>query len=97
MTSEQIYQAAYGEATKVPGYSISTDAMRAASERPLSDGDRIGLGGELVAEIHGDRVRMIHKGKQTAELAIADLTQEQVDRMRIKRTVQAGRRGVSVG
>lgn len=97
MTREQMIEAAVTELEKEDGYRYSTPDLEAAVDAGLQDGDKVALGGKLVAHIHGDKVAMVNKGTETARMALASLTQEQQDRMLVLKAARAGYRGTSTG
>jgi len=96
MTREEMVKAAKAEAMEKHGGW--KPELVAAIESGLVVGDKIGLGGKLVAEIlDGDVVRMVNDGKETATLSLDEMTSEQKDRMLVLKGIQAGRTGWSIG
>ena len=91
-TTTDLIAAATAEAEKTPGYQYDYKVLASSVKDGLLDGDRIGLGGKLIAEIHTDRVHMISDGAKAAELAVSDLTDEQHDRMIVLKAAQAASR-----
>lgn len=97
MTRDEMIETAKTEMRQEPGYSFDDRALASAIAAGLVDGDRIALGGGLVAHVAGDRVSMIKGGSECAEMAISDLTPQQHDRMLILKGMRAAQRGVSTG
>ena len=95
MTCDQVYAEALKREQAHSGYRIDTAAMQAAAGAGLVDGDRIALGGDLVATIEGDMVQM--SGSGDARVPMSSLSTDQVDLMRVLKAAQAGRRGTSMG
>ena len=95
MTTDQMIETAKQEAmSKYGGWTTALeDAIRAG----LADGDKIGLGGKLIAHIHGDQVAMVNDGTETARMPISALTEQQRERMLILKGQQQGRAVHSIG
>ena len=98
MTHDEMIQAAIAEHTSMAGYSYDNAKLAAAVAEGLVQGDRIALGGALVAAIMADgEIAMINDGKETCRVSLAALTDAQRDRMTVLKAVQASRKGYQIG
>ena len=88
MTIEEMIKESIKVATTSSFYHYDAELIRPAIEEGLQDGDKIGLGGHLVAHVEGDSVRMVSKGKETANIPTTSLSGAQVERMLILKGAQ---------
>lgn len=81
------------------GFSYDPAAIAPALAAGLVAGDRISLGGKLVAEIlEGGVVVMRHDDRETARVSLDSLTAQQRERMLVLKAIRAAQRpGQSMG
>ena len=96
MDTQQLINQATEEA-RVTFTAFDPRRIAEAIEAGLIDGDRVHLGGKLVAHIHGSDVAMVNDDIETARMPLDKLSEQQRDRMLVRKAVRASRVGVSTG
>lgn len=79
------------------GSVYNMDALTAAIEEGLIDGDRIWVGGNHYAHIIGAEVSVQADGKESLRQTLESLTDKQIEQMIVAKAVAASRRGASTG
>ena len=97
MTRDETIEATKAEHRKRDGYSFDDRKIEAAIDEGLVDGDKVHLGGKLIAHIHEGVAAMVNDGETTAAIPIESLTDEQRDRMLVLKAVQTSKKGYSIG
>ena len=95
-TKETMIETAKAEATKKwNGYHLPN--LIAAIEAGLVDGDRICVGPDCFCEIHGDEAVMIQDKEEKGRPKLSELSDEQIERITIRKAVDAAKVSHSVG
>lgn len=97
MTRDEMLEQVRAAHRAVTGYCYDERLAAVAIDAGLEDGDKIDLGGNLVAHIRGPEVAMIHKDAESARVALAAMTQQQRDRLLVLKAARASRMGTATG
>ncbi len=98
MTTQELKAQAKAEArNKYNGLRIVDSEIEAAVDEGLNDGDKVGVGGNVVAHIEGDEVIFRNGDTEGGREKYANLSRQQIDRLVVLNAIHKGVHGVQTG